>query len=142
VQCFAVELHAFVIMSNHFHLAVCYDPWACSEWSAHEVAQRWVAAVAPLAVLEYAQLRHARIEALCAAPEEIERIRERLGSMSVFMQYFKQPIARQANCEGQVSGHFFEQRFYSGVLLCEEAVLATMAYVELNPVRARINARH
>ena len=49
VQCFAVELHAFVIISNHFHPAVRYDPWACSEWSAHEVVQRWVAAVAPLA---------------------------------------------------------------------------------------------
>jgi putative transposase len=138
VPCFAVELHAFAIMSNHFHLVVRYDPLACVEWSTREVAQRWIAAVAPPEVLEDAQLRHARIEALCAQPEKIKRLRERLGSMSAFMQHLKQPIARQANHEDQVTGHFFEQRFYSGALLCEEAVLAAMAYVDLNPVRARI----
>ena len=31
VQCFAVELHAFAIVSNHFHLVLRYDPLACSE---------------------------------------------------------------------------------------------------------------
>jgi putative transposase len=35
VQRFALELHAFAIMSNHFHLVLRYDPLACSEWSAH-----------------------------------------------------------------------------------------------------------
>jgi hypothetical protein len=58
--------------------------------------------------------------------------------MSAFMQHLKQPIARQANGEDEVKGHFFEQRFYLGALLCEEALLAAMAYVDLNPVRARI----
>ena len=138
VQCFAVELYAFATMSNHFHLVVRYDSLACSERSAHEVAQRWVAAVASRPVLEDTQLRRARVDTLCAAPEEIGRIRERLGSMSAFMQHLKQPIACQANSDVQFRGHFFDQRFYSGALLCEEAVLAAMTDVELNPVRAHM----
>lgn len=54
------------------------------------------------------------------------------------MQQLKQPIARGANLEDGVTGHFFEQRFYSGALLSERALVAAMAYVDLNPVRARI----
>ena len=138
VRCFAVELHGFAIMSNHFHLVVRYDPLACAQWSAQEVAQRWVAAVAPQGVLENALRRQAMVESLVAEPDDIERLRQRLGSLSAFMQHLKQPIARQANGEDKVKGHFFEQRFYSGALLCEQALLAAMAYVDLNPVRARL----
>ena len=52
-----------------------------------------------------------------------------------------QPIARRANEEDGCDGHFFEQRFYSGALLGEEAILAAMAYVDLNPVRAKLAQR-
>ncbi|MCH9673028.1 MAG: hypothetical protein K0U93_16450, partial [Gammaproteobacteria bacterium] len=107
-------------------------------WSAGEVAARWVDAVSPdTIVLDVEQRRHA-IHALCSSPERIDHVRQRLGSLSAFMQQLKQPIARQANLEDGVSGHFFDQRFYSGALLSEQALLAAMAYVDLNPVRARI----
>ena len=56
----------------------------------------------------------------------------------MFMKYLKQPIAYRANIEDECSGHFFEGRFYSGALLDEDAVIAAMAYVDLNPVRAKI----
>ena len=52
------------------------------------------------------------------------------------MKHLKQPIARRANLEDDCTGHFFEQRFYSGALLSEKAVLAAMVYVDLNPIRA------
>ncbi len=57
------------------------------------------------------------------------------------MKHLKQPIARRANEEDGCKGHFFEQRFYSGALLSEEAVIAAMAYVDLNPVRAKLARR-
>ena len=66
----------------------------------------------------------------------LEHARRTLGSLSHFMKHLKQPIARQANLEDDCTGHFFEQRFYSGALLSQEALLAAMVYVDLNPVRA------
>ena len=57
------------------------------------------------------------------------------------MKHLKQPIARRANLEDDCTGHFFEQRFYSGALLTEEALIAAMAYVDLNPVRAKLAKR-
>ena len=57
------------------------------------------------------------------------------------MRHLKQPIARRANREERCRGHFFEQRFSSQPLRATEDVVATMCYVDLNPVRAGIAQR-
>lgn len=137
-RCFAVELFGYAIMSNHFHLVVRYDPNERQRWSDDEVAQRWCAAFAPDEVLQNPHKRVALCAQLVADPQRLEEMRHRLGSLSAFMQHLKQPISRQANLEDGVTGHFFEQRFYSGALLSERSLLAAMAYVDLNPVRARL----
>ena len=54
------------------------------------------------------------------------------------MKFLKQPIAREANLEDGCEGHFFQGRFYSGALLDEASVIAAMAYVDLNAVRAKM----
>ena len=41
------------------------------------------------------------------------------------------------NKEDCCTGHAFEQRYYSGVLLTEEDLLSCMAYVDLNPLKPR-----
>ena len=138
-QFFAVEIDAYAIMSNHLHLVVYYDPIASKGWDDDEVARRWVDAFPPKEkgkVVE-ALKTLAREQILEDAPR-LAACRERLGSLSAFMQHFKQPIAWLANQEDGCSGHFFEQRFYSGALLNEAALFAAMAYVDLNPVRAKI----
>ncbi len=134
-QYFAIELYAFVIMSNHFHLIVYYDPLAGLAWSDVEVVKRWLGAFPPKR--KTSKLKKIRA-AMLKDPEKIAKCRAQLGSLSAFMQNLKQPIAWRANKEDGVRGHFFEDRFYSGALLSEEAVLASMAYVDLNPIRAKI----
>jgi len=136
---FAVEVHAYAIMSNHFHLVVHYDPKASGIWSDAEVARRWLDAFPPTENGRVAEeLKAERQELMLGDRDRLERARRTLGSLSGFMKHLKQPIARRANLEDGCAGHFFEQRFYSGALLSEDAVLAAMAYVDLNPLRAKI----
>ena len=140
--CFAVEVYAYCIMSNHFHLVARYDPLACWGWSDEEVARRWVDAFPPTKrgkVLE--ERKPEARELLLGSPDRLLRARRTLGSLSDFMKHLKQPIARRANEESGTRGHFYEQRYYSGALLTEAALLAAMAYVDLNPVRAGIAER-
>ncbi|MCB1740665.1 MAG: hypothetical protein KDK91_09865 [Gammaproteobacteria bacterium] len=127
-------------MSNHFHLVVYYDPLACNTWSAEEIASRWTAAFPPMRDGQVdMNLQAMRRDALLCRPHEIERLRKVLGSLSGFMKHLKQPIACRANQEDGCRGHFFESRFYSGALLDDASVCAAMAYVDLNPIRARIS---
>ncbi len=133
---FALEVYAFAVMSNHFHLVVYYNPCAASEWSDIDVIERWLKisnhADAPEPFKE--EIRRS----LLADAERLSRIRHQLGSLSHFMKYLKQPLARRANQEDECTGHFFEKRFYSGVLLSESAVLSAMAYVDMNPIRSKL----
>ena len=141
--CFAVEVYAYCIMSNHFHLVARYDPLACWRWSDdEEVARRWVDAFPPTEKGEVLEERKPEArELLLGDPDRLFRARCTLGSLSDFMKHLKQPIARRANEESGAKGHFYDSRFYSGALLTEAALLAAMAYVDLNPVRAGIAER-
>lgn len=55
------------------------------------------------------------------------------------MNCLKEPLARMANREG-TRGAFLEGRFKSVAILDDEALLATCAYIDLNPVAAGIAA--
>ena len=139
---FAVDIYSYIVLSNHFHLVLRHDPLAHRTWSDEEVAWRWFEAFPPSergAVVE--ELKPERRELMLGDPKRVARARRTLGSMSDFMKHLKQPIARRANLEDDCAGHFFEQRFYSGALLTEEALIAAMAYVDLNPVRAELAER-
>ena len=136
-QCFAVEIFGHAVMNNHFHMVLRYDPNACKSWTDEEVAWRWVEAFPPRGPGDPDEERKAEARLLLVEdPEALARARRTLGSLPGFMKHLKQPIARRANEEDDCTGHFFEQRFYSGALLSEEALLAAMVYVDLNPVRA------
>ena len=135
---FSVDIQAYAVMSNHLHLVVHYDPNQCLGWSDEEVARRWVGAFPSRSEGELSvALQKARESKIASDKSVVSRLRSQLGSLSFFMKYLKQNIARRANKEDGVTGHFWEQRFYSAALLSSRAVIACMAYVDLNPIRAK-----
>jgi hypothetical protein len=66
--------------------------------------------------------------------------RTRLQSLSWFMKCLTEPLSRLANRQDKARGAFFEGRFKSVAILDEESLLATCAYIDLNPVAAGIAA--
>lgn len=134
---FAVDVAAYAVMSNHYHLVVKLSPDDVGLWSDDEVLARWCSLYKGPTLVQ----RYHRGDELCAA--EIRRValyadefRGRLASLSWFMKCLNEPIARQANREDECTGHFWESRFKSQPLDTEEALLSCMAYVDLNPIRA------
>jgi REP element-mobilizing transposase RayT len=97
---FAVDLCAYAIMSNHYHIVVRIDVDEAMSWSDEEVAQRWMQIFSgPLLMHQYlgnADLTDTELE--CIA-ELFASWRERLADLSWFMRCINEPIARLANAE-------------------------------------------
>ena len=141
-QFYSVEIFAYTVMSNHYHLVIFYHPLAPDSWSDEEVAERWLDAHPPHRNGQVDEAaKAAQMQALLDNPDQVQTYRERLGSLSWYMRSLNHPLACRANREDDCTGHFWEGRFKSAVLLDEPSVLACMAYVDLNPVRAKIAER-
>jgi len=134
---FAIDVCAYAVMNNHTHLVLCVQQDVALAWSDKEVAARWLKLFGgkPL-IRSYVAGEQLSQAQLSAVSSMIKRYRERLFSISWFMRCLNEPIARQANAEDNVTGRFWEGRFKSQALLDEASVIAAMAYVDLNPIRA------
>jgi REP element-mobilizing transposase RayT len=134
---FAVDLFAYAIMSNHYHIVIRIDADQVKAWSDEEVANRWMQIFSgPLLMHQYlgnADLTETELEYVT---DLFDTWRHRLCDLSWFMRCLNEPIARMANAEDHCTGRFWEGRFKSQALLDDRALLACMAYVDLNPIRA------
>lgn len=136
---FAIEVFAYSVMSNHLHLVVRNRPDLASDWTGEEVARRW-SRLFPRRDGNGQALEpdEAAISAIADDAVRLETCRTRLGDISWLMRCLNESIARRANREDECTGRFWEGRFKCQRLIDEGAMLACMAYVDLNPVRAKL----
>lgn len=126
---FAMEVQAYAVMSNHLHVVVRVDRDRAENWSDAEVVRRYGRLFGqPKASLEMLSARQRK--------DRIAKWRERLWDLSWMMRCLNESIARRANEEDECTGRFWEGRFRCQPLLDEPALVACMAYVDLNPLRA------
>lgn len=136
---FAIEIAAYAIMSNHYHLVVNVDRQQALEWSDNEVIERWYQLYnGHILVDRYLNGEQLDKPSLLFFNETIAQWRERLYDISWYMKNLNEYIAREANKEDNCTGKYWEGRYKSQALLDETAVLSCMAYVDLNPIRANI----
>ncbi|CAM2997266.1 transposase [Vibrio rarus] len=137
---FAIDVAAFAVMSNHLHVILRVDVDSANNWTDREVLQQWHQ------IFKGDDLTHRFVKGEIVTSEEVPILkhvvatyRSRLCDISWFMRCLNEPIARQANQEDNCTGRFWEGRFKSQALLDEAALLTCMAYVDLNPIRAKMS---
>ena len=136
---FAIDICAYAVMNNHTHVVLCVDRALADNWDIDEVLRRYHKLhKGTLLTQKFMNGDTLSQGELITFDETIEAYRQRLYDISWFMRDLNEYIARQANKEDGCTGRFWEGRFKSQALLDESAVLACMAYVDLNPIRAKM----
>jgi hypothetical protein len=127
------------VIDNHLHVLVRLDPEIANGWSEEEVVRRWGRLFPPRdKARQPLPVSNKSVEWRLKDAAWVAKARQRLQSLSWFMKCLKEPLSRMANREEKVRGAFFEGRFKSVAVLDEESLLATCAYIDLNPVAAGI----
>lgn len=132
---FFVEIHAFCIMDNHFHiLATCLEKESRLA-SREELLRRYHLIFGEKAEPPAGSYDSCN-QLIPDADDGEERLRRRLGSISRFVQELKQNFSRWYNKHNGRSGYLWGERFKGVIVSKGEGQLACSAYIDLNPVRA------
>jgi len=138
-EVFCIDICAYAIMSNHYHLVLYINKQAVDELTDIQVIERWRKIyTGPDVIQRYINGEALSKELYTLVEDTVEKWRQRLADISWFMRCLNEHIARKANFEDNCKGRFWEGRFKSQALLDPQALLTCMTYVELNPIRAKM----
>jgi REP element-mobilizing transposase RayT len=152
---FAIDICAYAILSNHYHLVLHVDRKRAQGWTLEEVVERWSVLFGVPPLVERWQQGLAGEAERVAAEHLIAIWRARLHDISMVHALFERASGAAGQCgrplHGTVLGpvnapcktgihyvHVDQGRFKSQALLDEAGLLTAMAYVDLNPIRAGI----
>lgn len=138
-EVFAIEVCAYAVMSNHYHVVLHINREQGVSWNIQEVLERWTRLFSGHLLVQRFLANDSLGKAELQRVEVFaEEYRCRLLDISWFMRCLNEYLAREANREDGCKGRFWEGRYKSQALLDEAALLTCMAYVDLNPIRAKM----
>ncbi len=137
---FYLDIHAFCIMGNHFHIHATERSSLAKNAKDDELLRRYR--------LLYEKVWEPPPGSYewdgTLVPDEdggIERLRRRLGSLSRFVQELKQTFSRWYNKRYDRKGTLWTERFKGIIVERGELQLVCSTYIDLNPVRVGIVER-
>ena len=137
--CFSIGVGGFAVLDNHLHVLVRLAPEDARAWSDEDVVRRWMTVYPPANLdLDDPQIVQMWVNHQVKDEQRVKTLRERLTNLGWFMKSLKEPLSRMCNKADGVKGTFWEARYKSIAILDEEALLATCAYIDLNPVAAGV----
>ena len=109
-------------------------------WSDEQIARRWLHLFPKRRTTsgQPAEPNEIELNQILLDLQRLADLRVRLSDISSWMCCASENIARRANQEDQVTGHFWQGRFEAQPLLDEASLLAFAVYVDLNPIRAAL----
>ena len=138
---FSIDVLAYAILSNHYHLVLRNRPDQVDAMSDRDVVVAWLM-ICPKSQKNAdgtaLQPTEPEIQAELSRPGRVDELRHRLSNPSWLIRQLAQYMGIRCNAEDNLRGHFWESRFGMRRLLDEAAVLACLAYVDLNPIRAHL----
>jgi REP element-mobilizing transposase RayT len=147
----AIDILRFAIMDNHVHFLLRTRPDVVQSWSDEEVAWSYLSLCPKYKrrrkvngkwEYEAQEPSECDIRDLVNDQKKLKKVREKLSSLSFWMQLLKQRVAKRANAEvqdGEVcKGAFWKGRFEMTVINTRAHMLTCSVYIDLNAYRARM----
>jgi REP-associated tyrosine transposase len=121
---YLVEILGFCLMDNHFHLLVRMLPE--DRFTDDDIKKRFASF--------YGDTRE-------ITDGQIPTLKAKLASLSEFTREIKVNFARYYNRRNNRRGYFWGDRFKSVIVENGETLINCLAYIDLNPVRAKLVER-
>ena len=138
-EIFVIGVCGYAVLDNHMHVVLQLNDDIAANLSDEDVIRRWGRLFPPRGKnRERLEISDTWVEQRGNDAAWVKTARARLNSLGWFMKCLKEPLARMANLEDQCRGTFWESRFKSIAILDEEALLTTLAYVDLNQLSAGV----
>ena len=135
-----VEIGSFCLMDDHFHILLHIPSFDAGTLPDSELLDR----IEILSGKKRADILHNRWEHLVSngdtplAEAEKQRWRRRMYDLSEFVKTFKEEFRRAYQREHDYSGRLWGDRFFSTLIEDSEHLKNCAAYIEMNPVRAKM----
>lgn len=137
---FFVQIHAFAVMGNHFHILATGLELEAKKASRESLIDRYRRMYGKTADPPGGSYDD-NGDLVPDADGGTERLRDRLGSVSRFVQELKQTFSLWYNKRHDREGYLWSDRFKGVLVENGEAHSVCSAYIDLNPVRAKLAAK-